>query len=170
MNYTMVAGSLYDKHKNKMFVHIKSRFAGPEKRILSADGELLLQSDIRSETGDARYTEYVLQDEKGNQCAIARPNYAEGEDPAEFGWPIYRMPKKDHAQVNMEGQEYCLVMQSSQKYTLADQTGNIVLRILHKGLIRGWNIEADDNFSPEIVCGIFIFCRYIEQEDEFIVV
>lgn len=176
MHYIMVAGSLYDKQKDKVFVHIKGRFVGPEKRILSADGTLLLQTDIRrintsnKITGDVRYTEYVMQDEKRKECAIARPNYAEGDDPAEVGWPINRMPKVDHAQVIMEGQEYCLVMQNSQNYTLADHTGNIVLRLLHRGLIGGWNIEADDCFSPEIVCGLFLFCRYIEQENEFITV
>lgn len=176
MNYIMAAGSLYDKYKNKVYVHIKGRFAGPEKKILSADGVLLMQSDIcktntsDNKTGGICYTEYVLQDEKGNKCAVARPNYAAGEDPAEVGWPINRMPKVDHAQITMEGQEYCLVMQNNQNYTLADHTGNIVLRILHRGLIGGWNIEADNSFSPEIVCGLFIFCRYIEQENEFITV
>lgn len=176
MNYIMISGSLYDNHKNKMFVHIKSRFIGPAKKILSADGTLLLQTDIcRTNTsdhiiGDVRCTKYVMQDGERNECAMARPNYAEEDDPAEVGWPINRLPKVDHAKVAMKGQEYCLVMQNSQNYTLADHTGNIVLRILHRGLIGGWNIEADDCFAPEIVCGIFLFCRYIEQENEFITV
>ncbi len=173
MHYIMIAGSLYDKQKNKVFVHAKGRFIGPEKKILSADGVLLLQSDIRrtntsdNKTSDIRYTEYILQDGEGNKCAIAKPSYAAGEDPAEVGWPINRMPKVDHAQVMMDGQEYGLVMQNSQNYALADHTGNIVIRILHRGLMGGWNIEANDRFSPEIVCGIFMFCRYIEQENEF---
>lgn len=174
MNYIMFAGSLYDKQKDKMFVHIKSKFAGPEKKILSADGAVLLQSAVintsDNRSGGIRHTKYVLQDEKGNPCAIAKPGYAEGEDPAEVGWPINRMPKVDHAQVVMGGQAYCLVMQNSQNYTLADHTGNVVLRILHRGLMGGWSMEADNCFPPEIVCGLFIFCRYIEQENEFITV
>ena len=176
MKYIMLAGTLYDKQKDKVFVHIKGKFIGPEKKILSVDGRLLLKSDIRrtnmpdNKSGDIRYTEYILQNANGNKCAIAKPDYAEGENPAEVGWPINRMPKVDHAQITMEGQEFCLVMQNSQNYTLADYTGNIVLRIMHRGLIGGWNIEADDSFSPEMVCGIFMFCRYIEQENEFITV
>ena len=119
MNYIMLGGSLYDKYKNRIFVHIKGGSVGAEKKILSPDGVLLLQSDIRRtntsdrRSGDVHDTEYVLQDEQGNKCAIARPGYPERENPAEAGWPINRAPRVDHAQVAMNGQEYCLVMQNS---------------------------------------------------------
>ena len=42
-----------------------------------------------------------------------------------------------------------------------------VMQIFHRGIVGGWNIEAMDNFAPEIICGIFVFCKYIEQENEF---
>ncbi|MCI6377313.1 MAG: chromate transporter [Clostridiales bacterium] len=63
-----------------------------------------------------------------------------------------------------------LVMQSIQNYVLTAQSGRAVVQILHKGLAGGWSIEADDKFPPEIICGIFLFCRYIEQENEFNIV
>ena len=61
-------------------------------------------------------------------------------------------------------------MQNSQNYTLRDRAGYIVVQIMHRGLTGGWNMEVDEDFTPEILSGLFAFCRYIEQENEFLVV
>ena len=34
----------------------------------------------------------------------------------------------------------------------------------------GWLFHDDHGFAPEVLCGIFAFCRYIEQENEFLIV
>ena len=41
---------------------------------------------------------------------------------------------------------------------------------MHRGIAGGWTLEDNCGFSPEMLCGIFIFCRYIEQENEFMIV
>ena len=61
-------------------------------------------------------------------------------------------------------------MHNSQNYSLINAHNSEVLRIMHKGIAGGWAVEDICGFVPEIICGIFIFCRYIEQENEFLIV
>lgn len=174
MRYIMRAGTLYSQ--NNMLANIKGALTGPEKKIFSADGRLLLQTNIRNldtsagKTGDVRLRQYMLLDADGKEYAVARPDYAEGDDPAVTGWPLCRMPKVDHAQVIMGGNEYRLNMWNSQNYCLEKSTGEKVVQIFHRGLTGGWELEAADEITPEVICGIFVFCRYIEQENEFLAV
>ena len=63
-----------------------------------------------------------------------------------------------------------LRMHNSQNYTMKDIHDADVLRIMHRGLIGGWLLEDRCGFAPETLCGLFIFCRYIELENEFIIV
>ena len=70
----------------------------------------------------------------------------------------------------VNGEEYLLTMHNSQNYSLINAHNSEVLRIMHKGIAGGWAVEDICGFVPEIICGIFIFCRYIEQENEFLVV
>lgn len=66
--------------------------------------------------------------------------------------------------------EYVLTMHNSQNYSLMDTNDLEVLCIMHKGIAGGWMVESNCGFAPEIICGIFTFCRYIEQENEFLIV
>lgn len=174
MKYTARGGALY-LHE-KMVMQIKGVFTGPEKHIYSPDGQLLLRTVIRTsdapreKTGDVRFRQYLLLDAEGEEVACARPEYAENEDPSVFGWPVCRMPRVDHAQVSMSGSEYCLTMKNSQNYLLEKRFGEAVMKLFHRGLVGGWDVEADDDLRPAIICGIFVLCRYIEQENEFLVV
>ncbi|MBQ4552448.1 MAG: hypothetical protein IJA59_05820 [Clostridia bacterium] len=70
----------------------------------------------------------------------------------------------------MNGEEYLLTMHNSQNYSLTNNGNSEVLCIKHKGIAGGWTVEDICGFAPEIICGIFIFCRYIEQENEFLIV
>ena len=70
----------------------------------------------------------------------------------------------------VNGEEYLLTMHNSQNYSLINAHNSEVLRIMHKGIAGGWAVEDICGFVPEIICGIFIFCRYIEQENEFLIV
>ncbi len=105
MKYTIKAGVLYKNESQLVLVRIKSALLGPQRKILSIAGELLLTADARyldeskASSGDVRNREYLLTDNE-NQLV---------------------------------GSAIC-------------------------------------GFVPEIICGIFIFCRYIEQENEFLVV
>lgn len=172
MEYIMRYGNLF--FNDALSVSIKSTLTGSGKKILDVNGGVVMRTDIldlkapAGERGNVHYRQYVMLDGDGKECAVARPDYAQGEDPAVAGWPLCRMLKVDHAQLTIGGKEYLLTMRNSQNYSLSEKTGKIIVQIMHRGLCGGWTIDAADIFLPEIICGIFIFCRYIEQENEFL--
>lgn len=173
MKYIMKAGTLY--FNNIVSARIEGSFTGSEKKIYSANGSLIMHTDVANlevppnETVNVCYRQYILFDSSGNKCAVANPDYAKGDAPTVV-WPLCRMPRVDHAKVVFDKNEYLLVMQNNQNYLLSDKFGKSVMQIFHRGIVGGWNIEAMDNFAPEIICGIFVFCKYIEQENEFSIV
>lgn len=172
MKYTMKAGVLY--LEDKPLARIKSALTGPEKRILSAKGELLARSDIlRLETpperrGDVRFCRYTLTAKDGASLASAAPDYAPEEDPMVTGWPFCRMPRVDRAKIWIGEREHRLLIQNSQNYLLQGPEGET--RVMHRGLMGGWDIETGGSFGPELLCGTFVFCRYLEQENELFMV
>ena len=173
MKYIMKAGTLY--FNNIVSARIEGSFTGSEKKIYSANGSLIMHTDVANlevppnETVNVCYRQYILFDSSGNKCAVANPDYAKGDAPTVV-WPLCRMPRVDHAKIVYDKNEYLLVMQNNQNYLLSDKSGKSVMQIFHRGTVGGWNIEAMDDFAPEIICGIFVFCKYIEQENEFLVV
>lgn len=175
MRYVMRSGVLY-REPNCPLARLKGGFVGTEKQVYRNDGSLALKTFIRrievpnAKQADVRSRAYVMLDAQDREIAVARPDYAEGDDPAVAGWPICRMPRADHAALELHGRKYTLVMHNCQNYILRDTTGTIVVQIMHRGLTGGWNVEADDSLAPEILCGLFVFCRYLEQENELLVV
>lgn len=176
MRYTLKSGILYLEPAHEALAKIKSALTGPVKRILRKDDALVLKADVRCPdasrqySGDARDREYVLLNGGGDIVASARPDYAEGETSDAAMRSIYRMPRVDHACLTIGDAAYVLTMHNSQRYTMADAQGRELLRVAHKGLAGGWQLEDEGGFSPEMLCGLFIFCRYIEQENEMLVV
>ena len=176
MRYTMKAGMLYEENRQESLIHMKGIFSGPEKHICLPNEEWVLRTFIRDlpapprKRSDVRFREYVMLDPDGAEIARGKPDYAQGEDPAVTGWPICWMPRVDHADVTIQGKSYALIMHNSQNYALTDPTGYTVVQIMHRGLCGGWNIEADGRFSPGILCGLFAFCRYMEHENELMIV
>ena len=175
MQYTIKSGVLYNETQTAL-ANIKSALLGPQRKIFSITNETLLTADIRyldeskASSGDVRNREYILTDTKNQLIGSAHPGYAEGDDPNVVGWPICRMPRVDHADLVMNGKEFLLTMHNSQNYSLMDTNDLEVLCIMHKGIAGGWMVESNCGFAPEIICGIFTFCRYIEQENEFLIV
>lgn len=175
MQYTIKSGVLYNETQTAL-AKIKSALLGPQRKIFSITNETLLTADIRyldeskASSGDVRNREYILTNTKNQLIGSAHPGYAEGDDPNVVGWPICRMPRVDHADLVMNGKEFLLTMHNSQNYSLMDIGSSEVLRIMHKGIAGGWSVEDCYGFAPEILCSIFIFCRYIEQENEFLIV
>ena len=175
MQYTIKSGVLYNETQTAL-AKIESALLGPQRKIFSITNETLLTADIRylddskAISGDVRNREYILTDTKNQLIGSAHPGYAEGDDPNVVGWPICRMPRVDHAHVSVGETEYVLTMHNSQNYSLMDTNDSEVLRIMHKGIAGGWMVESNCGFAPEMICGIFTFCRYIEQENEFLIV
>lgn len=175
MHYILKSGLLSAENSQAAPVRIKSTPIGSRKKIYSNAEELLLETSIRcldetkAHTGDVRNREYLLTDSDGKPVASAYPAYAPDHDPDVVGWPISGMPRVDHAKITVLGEMYILTMHNSQNYTLCDLSRREVLRIMHRGLAGGWSLEDHCGFAPEILCGIFAFCRYIEQENEFLI-
>ena len=124
MKYTIKAGVLYKNESQLALVRIKSVLLGPQRKILSIAGELLLTADARyldeskASSGDVRNREYLLTDNENQLVGSARPGYVDGDDPNVVGWPICRMPRVDHANIVVNGEEYLLTMHNSQNYSL----------------------------------------------------
>ena len=176
MQYTIKAGILYKNEPQRALARIKSALIGPQRKIFSIAGELLSTADVRyfdeskASSGDVRNREYILTDNGNQLICSARPGYSDGDDPKAVGCTICRMPRVDHANIVVNGEEYLLTMHNSQNYSLINAHNSEVLRIMHKGIAGGWAVEDICDFVPKIICGIFIFCRYIEQENEFLIV
>ena len=176
MNYTMKLGMLYEENSTKDLAKIKSAIIGAEKNIYIHENELIAKTNIRNleqkggNSGDVRFREYVMLDTEGNVIVSGRPDYAKGENPDEAGWPAVRVPRVDHADIYMRDKKYSLEMHSCQNYSLKDCRGKIILQVMHKGICGGWNLVTDYDFVPEIICGLFLFCRYIEQENELLII
>ena len=44
------------------------------------------------------------------------------------------------------------------------------MHILRRGIMGGWTIEDETGLSPEDLRGLFVFCRCLERENEFLTV
>lgn len=176
MRYLMKSGTLTVLESEKALAHVKRTFGGVAKRILLSSDNSQYQTDIDAlnapaeKKGDVRFRVYTLKDIAGAILAEAHPCYAGDENPDIVGWPVYRVPKVDHAELLINGKAYALVMHNSRHYSLCDKGGSIVLQIVHRGISGGWILDAAHDFSAPILCGLFLFCRYLEQENEFIIV
>lgn len=173
MQYIMKSGTLYQEDVPAVLAKMKSAMIGSQKKIYNNADELLLEARIRetkAHTADVRNREYILTDRTGKVAASAFPGYADGEAPEVAGWPVCRMPKVDRANITLNGAEYVLRMQNNRNYTMTINDHGEVLRITHRGSAGGWMLEDSCGFAPEILCGLFAFCRYIEQENEFLIV
>ena len=176
MRFTMKNGVLTGKTNQQTQAVLKGALVGVQKRIYAKDGTLALRTDIRRTTaskvqsGDVRAREYILLTPSGTEYATARPGYSQKDDPAEVGWPVFRAPRVDHAHVFCSGNEYRLTAGKDRNYTLLDPSHRTVAEFRRKGLISGWDVEAEDGFPAEILCAIFVFCQYLRQENELHVV
>jgi len=176
MKYMLKSGILYNENTSKPLAILKGNFVGPEKEIYSSDHTLVFYTNIcpteetGTPSGDVRSHQYIMQDTFGNAYAIGKPDYAENSNPDVFGWPISHMPRVNHANIYLSNRDYSLVMENSQNYTLSTIDGKLSAQIIYNGLMGGWRFHTYETFSPEDLCGIFAFCRYIEQENEFMIV
>ncbi len=176
MRYIIKSGVLYRESDGKRLAGIRGSLTGPGKQICPEDSGNAWTADIFTpeasgvNRGDVRKKEYVLHDEKGCAAAAGRPGYKEDDDPDKTGWPLARLPRVDHADIRIGDVPFRLTMRSGGNYDLQDYAGESALSIVHRGISGGWNLETEQSFSPELLCGLFVFCRYIEHENEFLTV
>ncbi|MBE7720520.1 hypothetical protein [Lacrimispora indolis] len=175
--YLLKSGILYKREQETIgpaLANIKNRLCGLERQIFVEEQQFLtgIQTDLKptEHVKGACPKKYFLKNHNGEILMSGFPKYAKGQDPADTGWPVYRMPRIDSVDLLLQDHYGSLQMINSQNYLLSDTSGQGTLNVFHRGVIGGWNIEAPEEFSPEIICGIFVFCRYLEQENELIVV
>ena len=176
MRYTIKSGALYQEPEHQVLAKIRSALPGPIKTISHPDNHPFLKTDIQypdtpdKSAVDVRLKKYVMIDNSDHPIAIAQPFYAKGEDPSETGWPVCRLPKVNQAELTIHGAHYVLIMHNTQNFSLQNADGKDIVRLLHKGISGGWNLEDEHGFSPAILGGLFAFCRYLELENEFLIV
>lgn len=175
MQYLMKSGTLWIPGGGTLCTLQKILFQ-TEKRVFRNDGTAALRvymeksGEAPEKQGDVRFHTYLMEDPQGKRIATAKPAYSPGEDPDIAGWPVCRMPRADRAQLKLRDKSYLLIMLNSQNYVLKDEKDNTVLQVLHRGMIGGWTIEGELAEPPEVLCGLFAFCRYLEQENEMMIV
>ena len=122
MKYRLTGGSLYAEGSKTPAASLKYDMFSSEKRIFDRSGALIYKADIVSEgSGSVRQKKYVLYNSRGVPVITAYPGYAEAEDPDVYGWPIARLPKTDHADLKIKGEDFTLIMQNSQYYVMNDE-------------------------------------------------
>ncbi len=176
MKYILKCGALYDPQSQQALAKIKCSLPGPVKKIFRGGDEPALRTDIRysgdpnRQGGDVRNKEYTITDPENQIVAAAHPDYAEGEDPSANGWPVCRLPRVDHARLTIKGAGYFLRMYGSGNYIIREVNSQKAVRIVHRGTGGGWSVEDSVGLTPEMLCGLFVFCRYLEQENELVLV
>lgn len=176
MKYLMNSGVLSLESSSTLLAKIKSSLVGPTKKIYLPGNLPVLNISIHNldaperPRGDVRNRLYIMTDRELNRIAEAHPDYAPGEDPDITGWPVCRLPQVDNGRVIVQGTPFLLTMHNSQNYSLRSESGQNVLRMMHRGICGGWIFEDDHGFEPELLCGLFVFGRYLEQENEFLIV
>ncbi len=180
MNLLLKSGTLYrtdNKAAGPALANIHNRLFGLEKQIIAGEKQFLTQIQTKTLTGEripgAGSRQYLLKNSDGEILLSGVPRYADENDPSIVGQGqfIYRMPRVSSVELMFQDRSGLLRMINSQNYRLTDPSGKVILTLLHRGIFSGgWNLDAAEEFHPEFLCGIFIFCRYMEQENELLIV
>lgn len=186
MKYIMKSGKLY--LDGAMLIQCKSRRISPWKIICDKEGKELLYTEIyqknsdvsgisdmqtkessRAEYGDIVGRRYLLRKMDGSICTSAAPFYAAGERLTENGFPVCRMPRVDHALMDIQGKTCVLIRKKWGEYVLQDEGGKVLMQILYAGALGlQYEIETCSTWKPEMIVGIVQLSRYMERESEFL--
>lgn len=173
MNYYIKSGVLYASDDNSVKARIKSAFSTLSSLITLPGSEATFKTSVSSsdpKSEDVRNLTYMMTDALERPLMVAAPDYAPEALPLASPAPLHRVPRVDHAAVSMNGEQYALTMLDSAHYTLKNARDKALMTLSHRGITGGWNISADSSLSPAVLCGLYNFCRYIEQENDLFVV
>ncbi|HJC00929.1 MAG TPA: hypothetical protein H9764_10800 [Candidatus Flavonifractor merdavium] len=176
MIYELKTGVLRREEGGESLARIKGGLGGPARQILTPGGTVLLRTDIlrleapRGREGDLRYTRYRMYGADGGVYAEGAPGYAPEEDPERVGWPVCRMPRADRIALTAGEARYTLYMDSGSLYRMEEEGAGCRMRMVHRGVAGGWRLECEPALPACFLCGLFVFCRYLEGENQFLVV
>ena len=139
---------------------------GGARQILLPDGELALSFRVRRRAaGWGLPAEYVLENARGERVGCARPGYAEHTLTGILTSPC-RPALVDHAAVELYQRSYLLRRERYGQYSLFDTAGALLARFNVRRFLSGWQLKTDVRFSPEILCGLVLLCKYLEWEND----
>lgn len=173
MNLLIKSGTLYrtdNEVSGQVLANIHNRLFGLEKRIIAGEKQFVTQIRTEIPAGERIYgacpKQYLLKNSGGEILLSGVPKYA--DEDRQF---IYRMPRVNSAELKFQNRSGLLRMINNQNYRLTDPSGKVILTLQRRGIFSGgWNLDAVEELRPEFLCGIFIFCRYMEQENELPIV
>lgn len=172
MTYLMKSGILYEYTPDgpgNIAARLKKPYWSASKTILGPDGVVLAQTGIenrRSAPDQPTERVYQLRDDRGNVIALAAPDCA--KEPPPEGWPICRLPRTSRADVQLPCGQCRLAMQNSRNYCLTDAAEHEIFTVHHRGTAGGWILETQKQMEAGVLCGLFVFCRYLDMENEFL--
>jgi len=166
MKYFIKAGKLYQIDNGRPGVKLaclKTPYYPMKKAILSPDGRIKLYADIKSGQGREISGEriYVLYDPLNQTILSGIPVYSDNLS-------LLSGMSANQIRLTMEHRLYDLFMRSTREYCIMDENSWVAVKLEHCTEGGGWSVEADPVFSPFILMGLFIFCRYLDKENEFI--
>lgn len=171
MKYYIHFGKLYAMKENSQgacLCYLKKPMYSLNKVIVSSDGNVITKTEVIQMNRSKRLENrrYLLKDAEDHVRAEGQLRYAEGADQ----WPVCHAPRVDSVLLRMGDSKYVLKMLNSQNFTMTDMDGNRVMGIIHDGVNGGWLVNDNGTFNSCDIMGVFIFCRYLDKENEFMVV
>ncbi len=170
MKYYIRSGKLYAAGASDpapCLCSIVSPFCASVKSVADREGRLLLKTSVSQEKAETypQAKTYLMESPSGEVLARGKLLYADGENPQCLG----RLPRVDRVTLRAGGRPYTLRMRNSQYYVLSSEESR-AMEIVHNQSAGGWNVETTEEFPPGMVMGLFIFSRYLDKENEFVIV
>lgn len=159
MRYTLKSGILFTENQQPV-ARISTESIGSVRTIALAQTGAVFCTRIQNhalgteKSAAAQFHEYLLEDDSGKILLRAQPVFLPKAAPSRI----------DHAQLHLYGAAFRLVMADRQHYYLEDSSGRRPWQLVHRGLVGGWCMDTRLPCSAQILCGLFLFCRYLEQE------
>jgi hypothetical protein len=167
MKYHIRAGRLFPAENGQTVISlasIQNPFYSVRRTILSPEGRAALFTDIRADgRGGKAGHQYIITDPQRRVVLSGKPECSADDDPD-------HIPRADRVQLKMNQSVYKLRMLNSQNYCLEDAYGQKAVEIIHDGIGGGWTVETYASISPTLLLGIFIFSRYLDKENKFVVI
>lgn len=169
---------IFQKDKNsteKVNTWQKDNNAADADDLLQKDAGVGLADEVLEKAGciaeyrDISGRRYLIRGMDGSVYASAAPFYAAEEKLSENGFPVCRMPRVDHAVLDIRGKAFVLIRRKWGEYVLQDEKDQVLMQIRYTGVIgQQYEIETFAAWEPEMIAGIVQLGRYMERESEFL--
>ena len=160
MNYLIKSGNLFNESNMVPLYKIRGDISSFNRSILNEEDELVYKIEVKEKEDKFLKRVYNILDKSScmlGKCEPIYPNRAKISQ-------VYNDMNEAH--VTLSGEEYFVKMVSTTKYYILDENKHRILRINHRGVDGGWQIEEKEEMSHSEICVFFILCRFLEREKE----